>query len=529
MSKYFKIFLFFISIPASICQGSNDNYPRNKNLDILQYVFMVELNDSTDRIEGRTSIRFTLHQPADSINLDLAAAGTDGKGMTVTGVSCGAGDLDWRHTGETLTVFMNRNGSPVSEISISYYGVPADGLIISKNKFGNRVFFSDHWPDRAHEYLPCIDHPFDKAAVDFILRAPLKYSVIANGVPLGEQVNGQNLKTTRWSENIPLPVKVMAFGVAEFAVQESGIVDGIPVSSWVFPENRAAGFNDYFVAPRPLAWYIDLIGEYPYKKLANVQSKTIFGGLENAEAIFYAERSVTGLGAAEGLIAHEIAHQWFGNSVTENDWHHLWLSEGFATYLTSMYFQDTRGEEFFRADIDSSRARIVRYYSRSRKPVIDTSETDLMELLNTNTYQKGAWFLHMLRNMIGDEQFRKGLGLFYERNRNKNVMTDDFLNVMEEVSGLQLDGFFRQWLWTEGHPRLCIKTLKGKRKSTEILIEQMQENLFEFSIQLKIINQAGEEIIEIPVKDKITKYALKGKVRSFVPDPEIKLLFQLVE
>ena len=104
----------------------------------------------------------------------------------------------------------------------------------------------------------------------------------------------------------------MTFGAARFAVKYEGEVNNIPVWSWVFPQNRMEGFNDYSVAMRPLEFYSSLIGDYPYEKLANVQSKTIYGGLENAGAIFYAENSVTGNGKAERLIAHEIAHQWFG-------------------------------------------------------------------------------------------------------------------------------------------------------------------------------------------------------------------------
>ncbi|HLN54526.1 MAG TPA: M1 family metallopeptidase [Bacteroidales bacterium] len=510
--------VILLVIPAIII--AKDGYPRNKDVDIIHYDFSLSLNDSTNMIEGQSAIIVKFLAAIDSISFDLSAESKDGHGMIVTNVTISGKPVKWTHSNERLTLFSLEADNDTAEIRIFYHGIPADGLIISKNKFGKRVFFSDHWPDRAHNYLPCIDHPYDKASVSFTITAPDHYSIVANGLLMSETIPAAGLKCTKWQENVPLPVKVMAFGAADFAVLDTAKVDGIPVSSWVFTENMKEGFYDYSVAVKPLGYYIWNIGDYPYGKLANVQSKTIYGGLENASAIFYAERSVTGKGRAEGLIAHEIAHQWFGDNVTENDWHHVWLSEGFATYLTSMYFEHTRGEEALKNDLDSTRSRLIRYYRKNRKPVIDTTETDLMNLLNMNTYQKGAWVLHMLRNDIGDDAFMKGLRLFYERYSNSNVLTEDFKNVIEEVSGKQLDGFFHQWLLTPGHPELHFR-VKGKN----LIIEQRQHNLFDFPIEVKLISPGGEKIVRILVAERVTKYRSDRKISSIQPDPEVKLLF----
>ncbi|MCF6333455.1 MAG: hypothetical protein L3J11_09250, partial [Draconibacterium sp.] len=131
----------------------------------------------------------------------------------------------------------------------------------------------------------------------------------------------------------------MVIGVARFAVQYNNDYKEVPVSSWVFPQNREEGFSDYSVGDKALKYFSEIIGPYSYEKLAHVQSKTRYGGMENAGCIFYAEKSVTGKNRAESLMAHETAHQWFGNSVTEQNWHHIWLSEGFATYLTHIYIE----------------------------------------------------------------------------------------------------------------------------------------------------------------------------------------------
>jgi aminopeptidase N len=323
----------------------------------------------------------------------------------------------------------------------------------------------------------------------------------------------------------------MTFGAASFAIQLAGNVNGIPVWTWVYPENRKEGFSDYSIALKPLAFYTKLIGPYSYEKLANVQSKTIFGGLENAGCIFYSENSVTGQGNAEGLMAHEIAHQWFGNSVTEADWHHIWLSEGFATYLTSVYMEKTYGKEKLNESMKSARDRVLRSFERSPGPVIDTTITDLMKLLSANSYQKGAWVLHMLRQNIGDESFWKGMRSFYERFRNSNALTSDFEKVMEEVSGKNLEKFFHQWLYVAGQPDLKITKQTGNKSGfIDIFIEQQQNNTFTFNLEISVKDSAGTRIEKVAISDKITRLSVKGNPDSeIVPDPDIKLLFRTVQ
>ena len=530
MRKVFCFYFLFLVYPVV---SANDGYPRYINTDVLHYEFGLTINDSTNRIEGKSVIIIKILDKTDSVSFDLKGLNSEGKGMHVAGVLMDGEKVKWKHGEERLIVFLKKSAARYDtlEFVINYSGIPADGLIISRNKYGDRTFFADHWPDRAHNYLPCIDHPYDKASVDFIITAPDKYSVVANGVLVEESVMDGNLKFTHWSEIVPLPVKVMAFGVARFAVKSAGDVYNTTVWSWVFPQNRSEGFNDYSVAVRPLDFYIRIIGKYPYKKLANVQSQTIYGGLENAGTIFYSENSVTGLGKAERLIAHEIAHQWFGNCVTEADWYHVWLSEGFATYLTSLYFESLEGAEILKSDMRSARARIIKDYLKNPRPVIDTTITNLIDLLSVNSYQKGAWVLHMLRHDIGDKDFMEGLRLYYDRYFDSNALSSDFQHVMEEASGKDLSRFFQQWLYTAGHPELRIwhKTIK-KTGTTEVFIEQEQDHLFEFSLELQIKDTSGKKNIEVAVKERVTKIAIPSlNDVKIVPDPDVNLLFRQID
>lgn len=531
MKKLSAISLFLLLSGAI---AGNGNAKLNPSIDVKKYSFGLDLNDTSDIIIGHAVISVTVKQLTDSLRFDLRNVREDGKGMTVNAVSVNSGKSGWTHRNNKISVVSppSMKIGDLIAITIFYRGVPADGLLISKNKFGNRTFFADHWPDRASNYLPCIDHVADKAAVEFIITAPVRYKVVSNGTLVEESNLPGNLRLTHWVENTPLPVKVMTFGAAEFATNFAGVASGVPVWSYVYPENREAGFSDYALALKPVEYYSDLIGQYPYVKLANVQSKTVFGGLENAGCIFYSEGSVTGTGRSEGLIAHEIAHQWFGNSVTEADWHHVWLSEGFATYLTTLYWENKEGQSRLNSDMRSARDRVLRASAQNPKPVIDTTVVNLMGLLSANSYQKGAWVLHMLRNELGKDNFFRGLRLYYNRYRNSNALTSDLRKVMEEVSGKNLEEFFHQWLYIAGQPDLKIGwTYNEGNGKIEITVTQTQESIFNFPLEIEVSGTDGSKRVKFDVSERDSKISIPSPDRpsSISIDPEVVLLFREVK
>lgn len=529
MKHFLIVSVFLLSFTAL---AGKDGYKRNASVDVTHYDFSISISDTSNIIYGQAAIAVHFTGSVSTLGFDLKNVGADGMGMQVKNVTFDKGSVSWIHSDNRLVITLEDSVKSGSQgiFTIGYSGVPADGLIISNNKFGDRTFFADNWPDRARNWLPCVDHPYDKATVDFIITAPDHYEVVASGYLIERSCMPKHTKLTHWREDVPLATKVMAAGAAPFATRFEGIINSIPVWSWVFAENRKEGFNDYSVALKPLAFYCQLIGPYPYEKLANVQSRTIFGGLENAGCIFYSENSVTGQGTAENLMAHEIAHQWFGNSVTENDWHHIWLSEGFATYLTAVYQEKTYGKDKSDAIMKSARDRVLEYSLRSASPVIDTTVTDLMSLLNANSYQKGAWVLHMLRRNLGDKVFWDGMRLYYEKYRNQNALTNDFMTVMENVSGKKLDGFFKQWIFEPGEPDLKITASPGRKKgTTDLVVEQTQDHLFRFEIEVQIFDQEGTQLYKIPVSERITKTIINSrKIIKIVPDPNINLLFRMV-
>ncbi len=521
---YFMKRLLSVLFTSFICTYT---FSQDRSIDVLHYQFQVTLTDESDTIKGVAKIKMRYLKPTTQFSIDLKNI-SQGKGMHVTIIS-GPSLKSYTHADNKIKFILGKNyhTGDTAEFMISYEGIPADGLIIAKNKYGRRTFFSDNWPNRAHNWLPCVDDVADKASVEFVITAPHQYQVVSNGMQTEETNLPAGNKLTRWYETIPLPTKIMVIGVAEFAVQWAGNVDGIPVYSWVYPENKKDGFYDYAMAPDILQWFIKNVGPYAYSKLANVQSKTIFGGMENASAIFYSENSVTGDRNAEALIAHEIAHQWFGNMATEKSFAHIWLSEGFATYLTTLYMEQKYGEDTARFLREEDRQKVIHFNMRSTMPVVDSLTHEYMDLLNANSYEKGGWILHMLRRQIGDSLFWKGIRQYYQTYAGKNADSRDAQNVFENVSGKKLDQFFHNWLYEKDQPHININwNYNPVSKTITLDIQQMQKPIYQLPLEIEIKTRNGSSLhtLNLEKQKQTFEIPVKNQPTEIVSDPGINVL-----
>jgi len=527
MKILFKITICFLAFSTTLI--AQDYKKRFNAIDIQNYKLTLAVNDSTNNIYATMEVTLKFKIKSSKFELDLIEKDSTGNGMIVHSIMQKKDNVAFKHLNNKITIYPSSTRlDSIFSYTINYSGIPKDGLIISKNMYGNRTFFGDNWPNRAQNWFPCVDHPSDKATIEYIVKAPNHYQVIANGFQVEETNLPNYLKQYHYKTSVPLPTKLMVVGIAEFAVQNIGETHNIPVSTWVYPQTKEKGFYDFVIAKEVLNFFIENVGEYPFDKLANVQSKTKFGGMENAGAIFYYENAVTGERNHENLIAHEISHQWFGDSVTEINWPHVWLSEGFATYFTHLYVLNTKGEEVFKERMKDDRKDVLAFYKQQKTPVIDYESTNLMSILNTNSYQKGGWFLHMLRKKIGDEFFWKGIKEYYEKYKLQNASTNNLKNVMAETSNQNLDIFFKQWLENSGHPRIKTNWVNNKNKVL-LIIDQTQETnfLFPIDVELKYVD-GSSEIKTIQINHKSAPYEIptNQEVVEIILDPNSWLLFE---
>ncbi|MFC1563296.1 M1 family metallopeptidase [candidate division KSB1 bacterium] len=518
---------------------SADDYPRNHEIDILHYTFKIYLKENPGIIKGETyiDIRFK-NSGVKEFTLDLIgkAEAANDTGMTVLSVTSGDKNLMFEHINNRLKIFLTNPPAEKDRLTfrIDYSGIPGDGLIISRNKFGDRTYFADNWPNRARYWIPTIDHPYEKATCDFIVVAPEQYQVVSNGFQVEETNLDYNMKLTHWKESVPISTKLMVIGVSRFAWEVVDLYKNIPIQTWVFPQNRDDGFYDFERSRRSLEFFDSKIGPFPYEKLANVQSRTRYGGMENASAIFYNENSVSGKRGYENTVVHEIAHQWFGDSVTEADWHHVWLSEGFATYLTHLFNEYHFGRDRLVSGLKRDINRIIRYYEGNPdSPIVDTRITNINRLLSTNSYQKGSWVLHMLRGIIGDEKFFKCLRNYYSQYRDSIAWTEDFQRVAEETSGTELDWFFKQWIYQPGLPKYKGTWEFNKAEGIlHIYIEQVQDKKLQFTmpVEIGIYTEDSErpaiEVLKITEINNSFSIKLESEPESVILDPNTWVLME---
>jgi aminopeptidase N len=525
-------------VAASALDGQGIR-PYRPGIDVLDYAITIDLPDTGSVIRGDATLIFRRTARVDTLVLDL-------RQLRVTRVLLEDRARRYVRTDSTILIPLPRGDSGTYRVRVVYTGPVTDGLIVRRDSLRRWTYFGDNWPNRARYWIPSVDHPSDKATVTWIVRAPRGRTVIANGA-LRQTQNigtGRTARTmTRWREGKPIPPYLMVIGAGPLVQHDLGqtacglaeMQRCVRQSVYVAPERRDILPGDFSQAGEMVRFFASRIAPYPYEKLAHVQSATRFGGMENASAIFYADGLFRrGRGVGEGLIAHETAHQWFGNSVTEREWPHLWLSEGFATYFAALWTQFAHRDSAFKAEMGRIRNVILAdTIAVPNRPVIDTVETELLRLLNRNSYQKGGWVLHMLRSQLGDSAFFQGLRDYYARHKHNTAMTSDLQSSLEKASGKQLGPFFDQWLRRPGYPELDVSWAPDStgRAISLTIVQLPRFGSFEFPIRLSLVDSSGaarrvefavpaqlETKLELPVSTAVARVDV---------DPDVQLLARI--
>ena len=506
--------------------------PYAPGFDALHYDILLQLPDSGSFVRGIASAHVRLTSPRrDTLALDFT-------GLAVEAVGRDGEALPFRHREGKLLVNVPaglRSGDTL-RVDVTYSGHPDDGLILGRNIHGRPTAFADNWPNRARFWFPSIDHPSDKATVRFTVSAGADRQVVANGRLLDDRPDAVWV----WESDEPIPTYTMVIGAAEFYVKEIGSVciGSEPrtctlVTTWLFPPDTAAAAPSFDRAAEMVAFYNRLIAPFPYAKLAHVQSSTRFGGMENVSAIFYPEDALAAGRDIESTVAHETAHQWFGNAVTEADWNHLWLSEGFATYFGALFFENADGMDRFSEMMADAREDYLASGAVDY-PIVDPSQRNLFALLNANNYGKGAWVLHMLRRLLGDVAFFDGIRAYYGRHEHGTALTEDLRRALEGASGRNLERFFEQWVYSPGYPKLRVEWSWNEGDGAiDLEIDQTQSEAwpaFEMPITLEIATPSGPIRHQVDLEGRTTKTALEvaGVPDGIAVDPDGDLLGTIV-
>ncbi len=463
-----------------------DVYPRQPGISVKGYTFDITLNDADNDIAVRATVDLEfVAAGVTAVELDLCQfraaprpaktpaglgdpcaeppargerpAPSGGKGMTVTAVTSAGSALRFQHARDRVRVTLPRAFAAGERFAftVDYHGVPATGLLIANNKHGDRSFVSNSWPDKARNHLASIDHPSVKAPVTTIVTAPRHYQVVSNGLMTQEVDVPGNLRRTTWKQSVPISTWLMSLAVAPYAVDHFGSCRGVQLSSWVYPQERDAGYSAFSAHTCSiLEFFSDRIGPYSYEKLAHVQAHGVGGGMELASSIFYGYGEN---GPGRQLIAHEMAHQWFGDAVTEADWDDVWLSEGFATYFALLYTEYKDGRDAFLEGVRRSKTQALNYaIANPGSTIVHDNLADIGRVIanNAQIYQGGAQVLHNIRGVIGTDAFWAGIRAYHRRYKDRTATTADLRRAFEEAcaaaaASCPADGKDLSWLFTQ--------------------------------------------------------------------------------
>lgn len=526
------------SQPAPI--APRDRFPYAPGIDVQRYDLSMILPERGAEVRAVATITVARAREVDTLRLDLV-------GMTIDRVSVNGQQRDVVRDSTAVRIPLRRADGTRLSVIVRYHGTPTDGLIVREDSTRGWSAFGDNWPNRARYWIPSVDHPSDKAIVQWTVTAPSARAVIANGTQVSRLAvappSGATGKwsTTRYRMSQPVPTYLMVIGVARMQSTPlgrtacgSGTAGAcVPQSVWTFPQETALQPANFREAGRIVSTFAKLAGPFAYDRLAHVQSATRFGGMENATAIFYSDKAFRDNTLGVELIAHETAHQWFGDAVTPRRWADLWLSEGFATYFAALYTRQSRGDSAFLATMQRIRGEIMAAPIVAQRPVVDSVGADApLTLLNANSYQKGGFVLHMLRARVGDSVFFASLREYQRRFRHATATTDELREILERRSKTSHAEFFDQWLHRPGWADYAITwTWRADNKSLVLAIMQGTRFApFAAPLTLRLRDQAGQTrdvVIDIRAeKQQLITLPLTNlaEIVEIIADPQVRLL-----
>ena len=432
------------------------------------------------------------------------------------------------------------------EVNLRYEGKPTTGLYFILPDKDDPSHPKEIWTqgeaEDTHHYIPIYDYPNDRTTSEMILTVPGDWLTVSNGKLLSVQDAADGMKTWTWRQSLPVSTYLISFVAGEYR-EKKDIWHNIPVSYYV-PRGMEDTIDSTFSHTKQM---LDFFSErfgvaYPWEQYAQTAvDEFVAAGMENVSAttlsardMVHADLASEKAEAADGLLSHELTHQWFGDLVTCKDWTNTWLNEGFATFGANLWEEHQYG-------VDASAYRYWRDQNNwmpSKElfpiPIVTRDINDSVEYVG-NVYDKSGWVLNMLRKQLGDDAFFRSLKHYLEANRLQNVVTADLVKAIEESTGTNVDPFFDQWIYGAGAPRFIVKStydVAGKRVSLNVKQTQKLEGrvgVFHVPVDIAITTAGGEKVfpVEVSKADETFSFAADGPPLMVLFDKGDKILKSL--
>ena len=515
-------------------------YPGDAAIDVTFYGLDLRLSTTPNNLRGATTV--TLKSTVASLTsffLDLSTASSATEGLRVDSVKVGSQKVPFQHALNKLTITPPQpiaNGQSLT-LTVYYQGVPSfeqQSFRFDKHEnTADPVIWSLSEPYGASSWFPCRDTPADKADSSSVrITAPAQLISVSNGKLISTTTNTDGTKTYFWKNSYPIAQYLISIAVSNYAQLETPFTSGgqtLPITHYIYPEDLAGAQASLATTPAMMALFINRFGPYPFsrEKYGHAQFPLRNGGMEH--------QTVSSMGASAltpAVIAHELAHQWFGDKITCRDWQNIWLNEGFASYGESMYAELVGGQAGYQANMASfmNGARLA------RGSIYVQDISSIGSIFNTNrSYAKGATVLHMLRGVLGDSTFYRVLRTYATTPALAygTAVTEDFQAVAQQVSSRNLDYFFKQWIYGEGFPSYTA-TITGGGNAATVRLQQTNALAaspasFTMPVQMRVLSTAGDTTITVlnDQADQTFTLPARGTITNVIVDPNNWILKNL--
>ncbi len=497
--------------------GTPPRDERIRFVDVKHIKAELSLDAKEKQIRGKVTHTVSpLHPYLTQVELDCAPE------LKVSRVTCSGAPggtpvaCKFKTSGEKLTITLDKPCGPgeTIDLAVEYAGRPIKGMefILADPAYPERpmAIWTQGESEDTHFWLPCYDHPNDRATSEMIITVNDPLFVVSNGSLVETRKNSGGTTTYHWKMDLPHSSYLISLAVGDFVAYHDKVGD-LALDTYVakgVDEATARRFTGK--TPQMIRFFSEMTGQpYPYVKYAQTCLPEFGGGMENISATSMTDTAlhdeIAALeGDGDGLVAHELAHQWFGDLLTCRDWSHIWLNEGFASYFDPLFTERDRGEDAFRLEMDRIQRTYVMADRRVRRPIVETRYESSEDMFDAMTYQKGSCVLHALRGLLGDKAWWSGIRGYVAKHKLQVVDTNDFRAAMETASGKDLKWFFDQWVFKAGHPQLKVRWhYEGADKTVRVKVEQTQAvdaqvPLFRLPTTL-VITEDGQKSRAIPI------------------------------
>ncbi|MCH7699973.1 MAG: HEAT repeat domain-containing protein, partial [Chloroflexi bacterium] len=479
--------------------GDEPHYARDRLVDVQHIKLDIEIDPEAKSIQGTARTTFrpindgVSHVEFDAVEMEIEDVRIQGRKTKATysydgnklRIELGRG----RKAGERITTVVRYSASPRRGL---YFVAPDEGYPDKPLQV-----WSQGQDEDSRHWFPCVDFPNEMATSEMAVTVPKPMMAVSNGKLVSTSDRGRR-RTFRWRQDQPHVAYLLSVAAGDFA-EIRDRVDGVALQYYVKKGREADAKRALGRTPRMMKLFAELIGvKYPYAKYAQVVAADfIFGGMENVSATTLTENVLQDRrshpdfkDAGDGLVAHELAHQWFGDLLTCRDWSHGWLNEGFATYFDALFTESDRGTDEFSLQMrQNGEAYIQADNSQYRRSIVSNVYNEPIDIFDRQLYEKGSCVLHMLRHQLGDALFWKAIRHYVAKHRGGNVTTPDLQRAIEESTGRNMDAFFEQWVYGAGHPSLTVSyEWDDKAKQAKLTVKQTQS-----------ADHGGREVFDTPV------------------------------